>query len=151
MLRACGSYVYQERAFFRASPVGTMEMKWAMTVVWSVPAFETHWACVVLGWVTSDIDCTVGTEGNIFCLMMARILCYWRVSVFFLLDKLPQTFLHNRHSFPSNSLQDLLEPVVTLKTKAECSSKSMENLTTTRCQPNRGPSFGWQPTWRTTA
>jgi hypothetical protein len=147
MLRACRCYVYQEHPSFRALPVGTVEMKWAVTVVWSVPTFEAHWACLVLGWVTSDTDCTVGTEGNIFGLMMARILLLERVCVF-LLDKLPQTSVHNRHSFPSNSLQDPLEPVVSLKTKAECSSESMENLTTTRCQPNRGPSFCRQLTWR---
>jgi hypothetical protein len=44
LFRTCGSYVSQERASFRASPVGTVEVKWTVTVVWSVPAVEAQWA-----------------------------------------------------------------------------------------------------------
>jgi hypothetical protein len=34
--------VFQERASFRESLVGSVEMKWTVTLVWSVPAFEVH-------------------------------------------------------------------------------------------------------------
>jgi hypothetical protein len=37
-----GIEVFQERTFFRASPMGNVEIKWTAIVVWSVPAVKPH-------------------------------------------------------------------------------------------------------------
>jgi hypothetical protein len=70
--------------------MGNVEIKWTAIVVWSVPAVKPHWAWLVLGGVTSETDCIVGSLlkwGIIFCLKTARILCPWRMPVVFFIGE----------------------------------------------------------------